>query len=82
MSKQITVDGCDYTYMQSTHCNVEEIHVIDVNGEMVGSVDIDHNMEAANVEYVDGNNVSVNYFEFAAMTTPDVAGWIVYTNYV
>ena len=73
----ITVDGCDYEVEHTEH-GLERIVVWDVDTDLVGDVALDHNLECAFADIGRGGE-SVNYFEFDAMPTDDIARWIVCT---
>ena len=76
---QITVDGIKYD-VDFNHgiINVDTLAVFDMDENLVGSAEIDHNAESIDIQREDGEEDSYNYHEY---TTPeDLAEWIVSTS--
>lgn len=78
-------DGHEYFFMTNKHVMSKNIHVVSVCREQddqpVGHVTLMHDAEMCHVEYEDGQQDVVNYFEMKEMEDVDIAKWIVSTSY-
>lgn len=75
----IIVDGIQYQ-IDFNHgiINVDTLAVFDMDDNLVGSAEIDHNSESITIQRDDGDEDSYNYHEY---TTPEnLAEWIISTN--
>lgn len=78
---KITVDGHDYEVEHVKYSSSQEdVYVRDVNGEVVGSAEVYHDLEQ--IVIIRGENEDGGDYSYWNYKTPtDIAAWIAATSY-